>query len=110
MVWEFFETVNDWSTFTAGRNCVLPAWLACNVQVPTDTVVTEVPLTVQTLVVRLVTVTDKPDVDVGADTNVNGEVENVRFVIALNVMVWFAFEITNERSIAVAAFHTESPG
>ena len=74
---------------------------------PTDTIVTLTPLTVQTPVVRLVTVTASPDEDVGA--TLNDVVLKVFAPGLVNVIVWLALAITNERSTTAAAFQRVSP-
>lgn len=62
---------------------------AVSVQVPENTIVTELSETVQTLGVELDTVTARPEVEVGATAN--GVVEKFRSAGSAKVIVWSAF-------------------
>ena len=80
---------NDWVTSVAALWFALEPREAVRVQVPENTIVTELSATVQTAGVELATVTARPDVDVGATEN--GVVEKLRSAGSAKVIVWSAF-------------------
>ena len=94
IVWLPFTILKDCATCVAGLYVTLPAWLALIVQVPTETGVTVVPLTVHTEVVPLVKATASPE-DALALTVIG--VPNGRDVRAPKVIVWFTRVTVTER-------------
>jgi hypothetical protein len=85
IVWFAFETLKDWVTCGAGPYVESPAWLAAIVHVPTPTIVTVVPDTVQTAVVSELNATVNPELAVAL--TVNGMSPNTLSGSGLKVIV-----------------------
>jgi hypothetical protein len=80
------EIVKERMTSTASAYVALPATLAVNVQVPTVSIDTSSPVTVQTSSVVAVSTTERFESDVVVATN--GVDENWRSTGPVNEMVW----------------------
>jgi hypothetical protein len=86
------EIVKERMTSTASAYVALPAALAVNVQVPTVSIVTSSPATVQTSSVVDVSTTERFESDVVVTTK--GVDENSRSVGPVNEMVWAVTGLT----------------
>jgi hypothetical protein len=86
------EIVKERMTSTASAYVALPAALAVNVQVPTVSIVTSSPVTVQTSSVVDVSTTERFESEVAVITN--GVEENSRSTGIVNEMVWAARGLT----------------
>jgi hypothetical protein len=86
------EIVKERMTSTASAYVALPAALAVNVQVPTVSIVTSSPVTVQTSSVVDVSTTERFELDVAVTTK--GVDEYSRSTGAVNEMVWVARGLT----------------
>lgn len=101
IVWAPLDTVNDCVTWAATLKLTLPVWLAAIVQVPSATMVTVEPETVQTGEVVEVSVTARLD-DAVAET-VKGAVPKPLPASAAKVMVCVPLDTVNDRVTCVAA-------
>lgn len=86
------EIVNERMTSVASAYVALPAALAFNVQVPTVSIVTSSPATVQTSSVVDVSTTERFELDIAVTTK--GVDENSRSTGPVNEMVWAARGLT----------------
>ena len=100
------EIVKERMTSTASAYVALPAALAVNVQVPTVSIVTSSPVTVQTSSVVDVSTTERFESEVAVITN--GVDESSRSVGPVNEMVWAARGLTtvdaNDDAVVVDPF------
>ena len=95
-------------TTVAALKVPLPGWLASTVQVPGETSVSTVPLTVQTCGVADANETVKSDVDVAASAG--GAVPSVCAPGELKVMTWVAVNTVKLTVMAGAGANTALPG
>ena len=94
-------TLKELDTVVAAAKVPLPAWLALTLQVPTETSVSVVPLTLQTLAVVEANDTGRPDVALAASAG--GAVPRVWLPGELKVMVCAPGATLKVRVTAVAA-------